>query len=352
MRMLILSSKNALHRQIGQISNVERSLREYAGNKKDYSIKFVYYDRANEFKVKPVAKKAQSIRRFIMGIEEKWGEIAFLLLLGGDEVVPFFRLQNPCADGDDSVLSDNPYASRDDDFFIPERVCARIPDNKDANFIIKQLQKSCRVKQGAFGYTARVWQKASADVYRLIGQTKDLKSSPPLNSETFKPSWLQDKDFLYFNLHGSKISANWYGQDQAEYPVALNPENIHGATGLVASEACYGAYIIGKSHQSALSLKFLSEDDIYCFCGSTTIAYGPAAPPSSEADLLVRYFFEYIKRGFTTGEGLRNAKIDFARKSLRRHGFLDDDDRKTLLQFVLYGDPTLRLVSLEKRRKG
>jgi hypothetical protein len=45
----------------------------------------------------------------------------------------------------------------------------------------------------------------------------------------------------------------------------------------------------------------------------------------------------------TLGESFKNAKLDFARKALRRQGFLDDDDKKTLLQFVLYGDPTLRI---------
>ncbi|GAI13255.1 unnamed protein product, partial [marine sediment metagenome] len=43
-------------------------------------------------------------------------------------------------------------------------------------------------------------------------------------------------------------------------------------------------------------MKFLSEKEIYGFCGSTTIAYGPVAPPSSEADLLIKYFFEYMKQ--------------------------------------------------------
>jgi hypothetical protein len=57
----------------------------------------------------------------------------------------------------------------------------------------------------------------------------------------------------------------------------------------------------------------------------------------------MKYFFEYLQQGHTLGASLRNAKLDFARKSLRRRGFLDDDDAKTLLQFVLYGDPTLRV---------
>lgn len=350
--MLILSGKEALKNQIGDASKLEKTINHFIQSKRKYEIKFLYYDRTNRFKVKKVKKKARSIRNFILKIEKKWGDIDVLLLLGGDKIIPFFRLANPCDDGDEKVLSDNPYASRDNDFLIPERICARIPDSKDANFIIKQFKKFCKTTKKSFGVSAKIWKKASENVYRQIGNLKDLKISPPVKSNTFKTSWLQKKDFLYFNLHGSKISPNWYGQDGGKYPVALTPKNIGDASGVVASEACYGAYIINKSHKNRIALKFLNEKGICGFCGSTTIAYGPVAPPSSEADLLVKYFFEYVKQGLTLGESFKNAKLDFARKALRRQGFLDDDDQKTLLQFVLYGDPTFRLQNKSQKLKG
>ncbi len=345
MRLLILSGKDALRRQIGDLSQLEKAVNTFIRSKKDYETVFLYYDRTNTFGVKKVDRNATNIRNYIFNIEKKWGMIDNLLLLGGDGIIPFFRLDNPCDDGDKKVLSDNPYASRDDDFLIPERVCARIPDNRSAAFVIKQFKKFSTATRKSFGMTAKIWKRASEDVYRQIGALKDLRTSPPVTSDSFKKNWLQKKRFLYFNLHGSKISANWYGQDRGSYPVALAPQNICDASGFVASEACYGAYILNKSHEDAISLRFLNEEDIYGFCGSTTIAYGPVAPPSSEADLLVRYFFEYVKQGLTVGESLKNAKVDFARKALRRQGFLDDDDQKTLLQFVLYGDPTSRLTT-------
>ncbi len=352
MRMLILSGKDALQKQIGSVFEVERVIHSFIKSRKQYEMRFLYYDCASNLKVRKVKKKARSIRKYILDAEKKWGRIDCLLLVGGDEVIPFFRLKNPCDDGDHEVLSDNPYASRDEDFLIPERVCARIPDNKDARFIIKQFKKSSKKSTKSFGISAKTWKRASENVYRQIGVLKDLKTSPPVTSDSFKERWLQKKQFLYFNLHGSKVSANWYGQDGGKYPIALAPENIIDASGFVASEACYGAHIIKKSDKDAISLRFLDEKEIYGFCGSTTIAYGPVAPPSSEADLLVKYLFEYIKQGLTVGESLKNAKVDFARKALRRQGFLDDDDQKTLLQFVLYGDPTSRVSVNTKRRRA
>jgi len=333
----------ALQKQVGNIRPIEKSIDEYIRSRENYQILFYYYDMPSKHRIKPVKKKAEAIRDYVMQIERKMGDIDFLLLLGGDEVVPFFRLENPCDDADEQVLSDSPYASRDENYTIPERVCARIPDNRNADYMKKQLAKSKQLHKKSFGLTAQIWQRASEDIYRSIGELEELRSSPPVTSDKFKKVWLQKKDYLYFNVHGSKVSANWYGQQGGEYPVAMQPSNIENASGIVASESCYGAYIIDKAESDAISLKFLDQDEVIGFCGSTTIAYGPVAPPSSEADLLVRYFFEYVKQGFTLGESLKNAKLDFARKALRRNGFLDDDDQKTLLQFVLYGDPTLRL---------
>lgn len=343
MRMLILSGKKALQDQISDVRPLEKAIDEYMHARANYQTLFCYYDMANECRVKPVKKDAGAIRDYVLQIEEELGDIDFLVLLGGDEVIPFFRLDNPCDDADEYVLSDNPYASRDDNFVVPERVCARIPDNKSVNFIMRQLTKTRFTYTESFGLTAKVWLRASENVYRPIGRPEDLKTSPPVTSDTFDGKWLQERNYLYFNVHGSKATANWYGQDGGEYPIAMQPRNVLRASGVVACEACYGAYIIGKEGDDAICLRFLAEDGISGFCGSTTIAYGPATPPSGEADLLVKYFFEYLEQGLTTGESLRNAKLDFARKALRRRGFLDDDDQKTLLQFVLYGDPTLRV---------
>jgi hypothetical protein len=345
MRLLIVTGKNALTSRIGSTAAVEKGIRLFMKKKStDFSCEFVFYDRANRFKVAPAKKNPTAIRKFVQKIEKKWGLIEFLLLIGGHDVIPFFHLNNPCNDDDKVVYSDNPYASRDDDHEIPERACARIPDNSSSEFIIRQLAKIPVLAKKTFGISARAWEKASEDVYRIVGRARDLKLSPPVKSSSFSKKWLKNKDILYFNLHGSKISANWYGQDGSKYPVALSIDRLDVPQGIVAAECCYGAYIIGKTHENSIALSFLSNETVYGFCGSTTIAYGPVVPPSTEADLLIKYFFEYLKQGLTTGESLKNAKHDFARKVLRSQGFLDEDDRKTLLQFVLYGDPTIRMI--------
>ena len=295
------------------------------------------------------------LKTFFDKVDKNFGRKGSFLIIGGHSIVPFYRIKNPAVDDDRTILTDAPYASRDSDFLIPQRSFGRIPDTKNKKFLISLILKTIachRVKNGtleSFGYTASIWKEASKTVFRAIGDVKKIKVTPPLNAKKLKKSFLKKK-ILYFNLHGSKESPNWYGQRSPEdpasfpmYPVAVTPDNIPLLKGsLVYSEACYGGWIFNKSEKRSMALKFLNSGAM-AFVGSTGIAYGPTHPPSTEADLLGKYFFQYVEKGIPLGDAFRNAKVDFAKKMIRTQGFLDDDDKKTLLEFQLYGDPSLSI---------
>jgi len=58
----------------------------------------------------------------------KRGErIGALLIVGGPEIVPFHRMPNPVDDQDVDVLSDNPYATCDSNYFVSEWPVGRLP---------------------------------------------------------------------------------------------------------------------------------------------------------------------------------------------------------------------------------
>jgi hypothetical protein len=62
----------------------------------------------------------------------------------------------------------------------------------------------------------------------------------------------------------------------------------------------------------------------------------------SSADLLGRVFWSHLQEGFPAGESLRRAKIQLIREMNSRQGFLDAEDQKTLISFVLFGDPLVQ----------
>lgn len=317
--------------------------------------------------------------------------IGALLIVGGPEVVPFHHLPNPVDDEDPDVPSDNPYSTRDENYFIPEWPVGRVPGGagpdpqpllkyiegmieryKQENVrqpwyqrLIEWLLSQILIRHGqvrpSFGYTAAAWRKASLSVFRPIGEARALLASPPAVAAHLPASGMTPARLGYFNLHGLIDAAEWYGQrdpgepfEGPDYPVALRPQDVvnsgHSPV-LVFTEACFGAHILGKRVEEALALKFLSAGT-QAVVGSTCTAYGSIATPLIAADLLGHTFWRFLREGLVAGEALRQAKIALAEEMHRRQGYLDGEDQKTLISFVLYGDPLARPETSPRMHKS
>ena len=333
--------------------------------------------------------------------------IGAVLIVGGPEIVPFHHLPNPVDDADDYVPSDNPYTTRDENYFVPEWPVGRLPGcaskNPDALVnLLKSLterhialaktgnsdrrpwwillllrllrrekvQLPSKHKRPSFGYTAAAWHKASQMVYRPIGENNSLLVSPPLCAKGQDAVPLPSGRLAYFNLHGLEDAVEWYGQSETvspdgdepvspsessqDYPVAVRPQDlINGgrAPEVVFSEACYGAHIIGKTIEEALALKFLQVGS-QAVVGSTCTAYGSINTPLTAADFLGQAFWNALKQGCSAGEAMRRAKVSLAREMHHRQGYLDGEDQKTLISFVLYGDPLAQPLGQIHQAKG
>jgi len=316
-------------------------------------------------------------------LQEHDKKIGAVLIVGGDEIVPFHHLPNPTDDADSEVLSDNPYASSDSNYFVPEWAVGRFPDEKgnDPGLLLKQLreaiswhQKNAKTKTFAekvadslriwdsisdffqeitekkinYGYSTAIWQRSSISAFRPIGKANLLRISPPYNVNNLDAISIAEAEYAYFNLHGLDDSPNWYGQKDIsdtdstpDYPVAMQPSLIDSQAAnpkIVLSEACYGAYIIDKTNSDAISLRFLTSG-CRAFVGSTCIAYGSVYPPLIGADQFAYLFWSLIERSYSAGDAFIRGKLNLVKSILRRQGYLDGEDQKTLLSFVLYGDP-------------
>jgi hypothetical protein len=200
----------------------------------------------------------------------------------------------------------------------------------------------------SFGYTAQVWKDSSSSVYKSIGTERSLLVSPPVVTGTVWQSGLLPVKMAYYNLHGLDDSCEWYGQKSAagpnsmpDYPVALSERDFSSnrkPPRVIFSEACYGAAIENKNDTESLALKFLSSGSC-ALIGSTCIAYGSVANPLTAADLLGNAFWQNVKNDQPVGFALMNAKISLAKLMHSRQGYLDGEDQKTLLSFILLGDP-------------
>jgi hypothetical protein len=129
----------------------------------------------------------------------KRGErIGAVLIVGGAEIVPFHCLPNPVDDQDKDIPSDNPYATRDENYFIPEWPVGRLPGGmgNDAHLLLEALRRYRVIHAGQkrriswyqrlaswiseqvshfrrrrvhnFGNTAAVWRQAAEAVFKQI----------------------------------------------------------------------------------------------------------------------------------------------------------------------------------------
>lgn len=328
-------------------------------------------------------------------LAKKGAMIGSLLIVGGPDVVPFHLLPNPTDDLDKDVPSDNPYSTLDANYFVPEWPVGRLPGEagSDAGLLLEQVrrlnlyhsgveqvdtwwQRLCWLLRGirrirrlasktidkeALGYSAAAWRRSSVAVFRPLGMAEGVLISPPEYSGSLNPDIFTNSRMSYYNLHGLPDSPEWYGQRDAndtsgegpDYPVAIHVKDLmkNGhAPDIVFSEACYGGHIFAKTEAQALVLRFLNIGT-KVVCASTCIAYGSVNAPLLGGDLLGYLFWKYSQEGYTSGEALMKAKIEMVREMTRRQGFLDGEDQKTLISFVLYGDPLMRYKELRAKNK-
>ncbi len=309
--------------------------------------------------------------------------IGAILIVGGHEIVPFHNLPNPTDDSDKSVFSDNPYSTASGNYLRSDWLVGRLPDEagSDPGLILEQIRQIInfhkmrskrtsllkRIFSGSelgfdlqrifrdllnppkdFGYSAAVWRRSSLATFRPLGKGSELRVTPPYDTDTIDLDNLMKAKCGYFNLHGLADTPDWYGQRDfselptgPDFPVAISAnrvEKIRNNVDLVFSEACYGANIIDKTTESSMALKLIS---VNCqgLVASTCIAYGSVFTPLIGADLLGFIFWKYIKDGFSFGESLLQAKTGLIKVMTQRQGYLDGEDQKTLMSFVLFGDP-------------
>jgi hypothetical protein len=351
-----------------------------------YGLNPVSHEDANQVKLAIVDLDTTLVKKGQM--------IGALIIAGSEQVIPFHHLPNPTEDSDAFVASDNPYACIDENYFVPDWPVGRLSGGRgsDSSLLVRQIRalighygedqhktqwwsriplfsslfgyflsnENLNGYKTSFGYTAQVWKNSSASVFKPIGTERTLLVSPPVVTGTVWHSGLLPAKMAYYNLHGLDDSAEWYGQKSAtgpnslpDYPVALSERdfsNNRKPPRIIFSEACFGASIENKNENESLALKFLSLGT-HALVGSTCIAYGSVANPLTAADLIGNAFWQNLKSGQPVGFALMNAKISLAKLMHSRQGYLDGEDQKTLLSFILLGDPlagTIEKPSLPK----
>ncbi|NNJ08798.1 hypothetical protein EKD04_000475 [Chloroflexales bacterium ZM16-3] len=278
-----------------------------------------------------------------------------LWVIGGPETVPFGVMPNPMRDRDGPILSDSAYGMANAQDLLTHWPVGRTPDSGADNHpslthLLSLTAKAHRAgpqPQGlALGISTARWAAVSTEVFAAAGEpAENVLLAPPLRAGMIDRQRLAEARRIYCNLHGVTGSAAWYGQspDDSELIPALRPADLAGLQldrTVVITQACFGARLSTTNGEQSMAMALLNAGAT--LIGTVGISYGAPDPPASESDLLALQLLIALRQpGQRLGVAVREAHAAVLRDLLRRQGRLDNDDTKTLLEFVLYGDPAL-----------
>jgi Peptidase family C25 len=303
----------------------------------------------------------------------------YLVLLGGDDVLPHFVVPNPSfssdpnGDDDPTVLTDNPYASSRaykggtlKSYLVPDRVVGRIPDlpaidgQGDPAAMLAALKTATRWKPkaktfygSAYATCCDTWKNAGEATMRYLElPVPDLLISPPaVEGATTARSRLARKVHMT-KCHGVEIDAHFYGQKGSSYPEILFSGTLKGrvrAGTLAAAMCCYGARVYSPADRAANPSGALPVPIAYLqagavgFLGATKIAW-VGSEIMMCADWIVGSYLKKALAGASLGRAALEAKQDYLQYLLNQGINQDTADEKTMIEFVLLGDPSIHPV--------
>jgi hypothetical protein len=281
-----------------------------------------------------------------------------LFIIGGDSILPHWQFQNPVssrvADRDLLVYTDNPYGSTGDsldDYLQPKIPVGRLadPDDGTAEDFVKSIdavtanhrQRAARIGSAAV-YNDQ-WRNDTMKVAAQLTAPIDMHASPGYQVTNGNRSDL-NRRYLYFNLHGFAEDSAWKGFDPVtgQFFAALTPDSFDSSYisgSVVYAENCYGAWTVGKGPDNSCAMRLLDQGAA-AVVGATGLAFGSYISPGmllDNADELAQAFFALSRSGDSVGRALLEARNQFVAHNPSADAFM----KKTLLQFILLGDPTL-----------
>jgi hypothetical protein len=151
--------------------------------------------------------------------------------------------------------------------------------------------------------------------------------------------------------HGAANDPHFYGQQGNDFPPVLSSTSVNNhitPSTVVGAMCCYGANLYDPSaptvagHAPPIASTYLKQG-AFAFLGSTCTAWVGQSDMVC-ADWVVSAFLKSVLGSASTGRAALEAKQDFVRWSQQQGQQLDSAEEKTLLQYVLLGDPSVQPV--------
>lgn len=410
---LILTNLSLLAKKLHVTKNdVERLMRAFMNVKRGHGVVWHLVDAGNYTYYKSEGSRHRTVQLTASDKLEAYMDILmdvhmhelasglpesqYLFIIGGDDIIPMPYVPHYFADSasdktiDTDLLYAYPYgedmrealASRQIFCHEPLFMVGRLPLAEDAtlNDFVGYLRRSIDNSRGipvygAYGQCDPHWKNVSVRVANDLIQNELL----PSREGQFPPAWYYhriilspevvdttvdrvlnaDATLYFFNLHGSneRESRGYFGQlpvHKAFYQ-AIRPDHLQHLRqpNIVMTEACYGARFIGLDKAHSMLLSAISAQTL-AFVGSSRTSYGNIDPETGAtpqnvgiglADVMAAAFMQALLQGYTVGQAFFAARC-----AVFKAGPDDLMTALTLVEFNLFGDPTLALAIPEYQK--
>lgn len=367
--VLIVSIKKNLLRQFGKkgLEEIEASVDKYkeALSNRGHSSMLIYLDENDVRSIKGSdSKEIKGATNFLI----KKFDSKYLVILGGHGIIPQIGVVNPVPsagvlDPDIFVYNDDGYADLDNDGVMDIPVARFASGEGDAYYgvIINQLNQAVSFEEQKKDFKKRtVWCMKGVTTLLMDVSCKTLAESlkishcdsekapscyktPPVEPGRRKEI-LDNKDLVGLLCHGSpqpfQTCTSEVGQIMLD---TTSIKTLNNKNSVWFIDACYGGKINSFTTPQSLSLSLLNQGS-FVF-GGTTMQFvtgktyqGAEGIAAYDGFILTKLFEKE-----TLGKSLLYAKQGYI-KSCTYKG-LDIFCKKTQLQNVLYGDPTLKIFS-------
>ncbi len=312
-----------------------------------------------------------------------------LFIIGGDDVIPIPRIDDPWEHGSSTLPTDTCYAF--ESTYIPELLEGEQSDftveaarNNVARLPLEDgtLTTDIRSDIGAYfnvsglygggipvGSVVMIsndeWIPASCTMTQhlpLLYNTEDpelirngmyispkLLTSDDHSLDIYRQS-LKKGDMLMFNLHGAgqEGMCGFYSCDEAFNPSLLSESRAR----VFNTVACFGARYSGYKRSDSMLLSALYGGGVLLYTGSlipvpmfsdgeNDEARQLLLNPGTGSEVFMRLYPLYQFKGMTAGRALLQAKCDYF--NMCRHVESDCFSLSTALMFCLYGNPMLHV---------
>lgn len=304
-----------------------------------------------------------------------------LFILGGDDVIPMPRIENPitgvgnrylhadflyCFEKQDSVHLDYLFMQ------TPRFAVGRLPlplkqykDNLGQQDLVTYLDTCADLIPSAISVDKIMMTTAESFYGASVEMMKDLQAdnetvvvSPSLDLEQTETresylDTLRQHNFVLFDLHGSDRQSFPYfvgeNKSRTRYPIALAPSLIsYGSPHIFNTIACFGARFVGYDIDLSMLRSALAGGTML-YCGSCDTAIG-GIDKMFVATSMMSFYNIYLSQGYPSGMALTKAKQDYFISCAVRDGF--SYAMYTILEFNLFGCPILSMrprLSLDYR---